>query len=264
MTGFRTWIACLGLASAIGACGESAPVEDGTPGASGAPQAAESSEAAPEGYAVIDVVDGGAVRGIVRFEGGIPEPRTIRVAEDSAVCGPTQVVQTVAVGVQGGLADVVVSLLDVRQGGAPVDSAPVLDQRGCRFVPRIVLAPVGSAVRVLNSDPLTHNVHTAAFENRSVNRSQPAGPDVMELSFDAAEKVRVKCDLHPWMSAWIVVTDHPYHAITDDEGRFELSNVPPGDYVLETWHETLGSSRREVTVRGDATLDLQVDLVSND
>ena len=86
----------------------------------------------------------------------------------------------------------------------------------------------------------------------------------MELSFDAAEKVRVKCDLHPWMSAWIVVTDHPYHAITDDEGRFELSNVPPGDYVLETWHETLGSSRREVTVRGDETLDLQVDLVSDD
>jgi hypothetical protein len=66
------------------------------------------------------------------------------------------------------------------------------------------------------------------------------------------------------MSAWIVVTDHPYHAITDDAGRFELSDVPPGDYVLETWHETLGASRQAVTVRENETLDVQVDLVAGD
>ena len=260
MAGLRTRITCLGLAAGIVACGEGPPVE----GEPVAQLVAEQSEAALASYLVIDVVDGGTISGIVRYDGDVPRPRTIPVADDAASCGATQLIQTVSVGVQGGLAAVVVSLLDIGRGAAPADSDPVLDQRGCRFRPHVLLAPVGSAVSVLNSDPLTHNVHTAAFENRSVNRSQPAGLDVIELSFNAAEKVKVKCDLHPWMSAWIVVTDHPYHAITDDVGRFELSNVPPGDYVLETWHESLGTSRRAVTVRGNETLDLRVDLVAGD
>ena len=210
-------------------------------------------------------MDGGSLRGTVRFVGDVPEARVLPVSNDSEACGIERTVQPVQVGPDRGLADAVVSLVDARQGSLlDVASPPTLDQRRCTFSPRVLLAPTGVPVRVLNSDPLTHNVHTAAFENRSVNHSQPSGLEVIELNFDVAEKVKVKCDLHPWMSAWIVVVDHPYHAITSETGSFELSNVPPGDYVLETWHETLGTSRRAVTVRGNETLDLRVDLVVGD
>jgi plastocyanin len=189
----------------------------------------------------------------------------VSVAEDTDVCGATQLVQAVLVGSRGGLADAVISLVDISSGAALThELPPTLDQRGCEFTPHVLLAPTGIDVQVLNSDPLTHNVHTAAFDNRSVNRSQPAGLEVIELQFDTPEKVKVKCDLHPWMGAWIVVIDHPYHAVTSDTGTFELSDVPPGEYTLEAWHETLGTRSRVVTVLAGGTHEIDIDLAAGD
>ncbi len=139
-------------------------------------------------------------------------------------------------------------------------SPPTLDQNGCQFAPHVLLAPAGQAVHVLNSDPLTHNVHTAAFENRPVNRSQPAGVRKIELSFRFPEKVRVRCDMHDWMGAWIAVVDHPYNAVTDEAGSFVLENVPPGTYTLEIWHEILGSNTQSVTVAAGQATDASVEL----
>jgi plastocyanin len=216
-------------------------------------------------YGVTEVAEGGVIRGSIRFDGAVPDGRLVQVADDAAECGATQRVQPLVVAPDGGLADVVVSLVDVRAGKPfEIDGPPELDQRGCRFHPHVVLVPAGTPVRVLNGDGVTHNVHTAAFENRPVNRSQAPGQAAIELSFALAEKVRVKCDLHPWMSAWIVVMDHPYHAVTDATGTFTLSSVPPGDYVLETWHEELGTSRRPVTVSAGETTELTIELASDD
>jgi len=247
-----------GLAAGLVACGtETPPVEDRT--------AREPVAAPTSNYVTVEVVNGGTISGTVRYSGVVPAPRSFPVTDDAETCGPSQSIRSVVVGSRGGLADAVVSLVDIRRGEAlAVPPPPVLDQRGCRFTPHVLLVPAGVPVRVLNNDPLTHNVHTAAFENRSVNRSQPAGLEVIELDFESAEKVKVKCDLHPWMSAWIVVTDHPYHAITDGAGAFELPNVPPGEYTLETWHESLGTIRQAVTILAGETLDLTVDLVAGD
>ena len=218
----------------------------------------------PAGYGVTEVSDGGSIRGSIRFRGAVPDGTLVPVADDAAECGATQTVQPLQVGSDGGLADVVVSLVNIPMGKPfDIDGAPELDQRGCRFHTHVVLVPAGTPVRVLNGDAVTHNVHTAAFENRPVNRSQAPGQGAIELSFDLAEKVRVKCDLHPWMGAWIVVMDHPYHAVTDARGSFVLTGVPPGNYLLETWHEELGASRRPVTVTaGDATV-VTIELASD-
>jgi len=202
----------------------------------------------------------------VRFTAPAPAPDTVRITADTATCGNRRVVAQVKVGPEAGLADAVVSLTDIEAGKPWPDAPapPTLDQRGCRFTPHAILARVGDTVRVLNSDPFSHNVHTAGFDNRSVNRTQPAGASPIALSFAAPEKVRVKCDLHPWMSAWIVVADHPYYAVTGEAGRFTMPGVPPGTYTLEVWHEALGTRSRTVTVEPGQTLDVDFDFATGD
>ena len=261
MSAATTRLGRAALAVGLAACGgESPPAEDAARSDDTAAPAAAADSAAPT-YVAIEVVAGGTVRGTVRYQGVVLQGRTVTVTEDTATCGATRLVQPVLVGPQGGLADAVVSLVDISQGAAPVPaSPPTLDQRGCGFTPHVLMTPIGGTVRVLNSDPLTHNVHTAAFDNRSVNRTQPTGMAVIELSFDAPEIVKVKCDLHPWMSAWIVVTAHPYHAVTDRAGAFVLSDVPPGSYTMEVWHETLGTRSQTVTVLAGETADITIDL----
>ncbi len=255
---------CLALALVLVACGGET---DGARGAEeeAAPAEEVATEAEPAGragYTVVEVTDGGTIRGAVRFVGTVPSARTVSVSEDTETCGESRQVQTVEVGVGQGLANAVVSLVDITHGAAleTPASPPVLDQVGCRFVPHVLLAPAGVPVHILNSDPLTHNVHTVAFENRPVNRAQPKDLHQIEVTFRAAEKVKVKCDIHGWMSAWIAVVDHPYHAITAQNGAFVIGNVPPGTYTLEVWHETLGTSTQSVTVAAGETADASVDL----
>ncbi len=255
---------CLAFGLPLVACGGE------TDGARGAEEAAapaeevatETAPAGGTGYTVVEVTDGGTISGAVRFVGTVPSAQTVSVSEDAETCGESRRVQTVEVGVGQGLANAVVSLVDITRGAAleTPASPPVLDQRGCRFVPHVLLAPAGAPVHILNNDPLTHNVHTVAFENRPVNRAQPKDLHQIEVTFRAAEKVKVKCDIHGWMSAWIAVVDHPYHAITAQNGAFVIGNVPPGRYTLEVWHETLGTSTQSVTVAAGETADVSVEL----
>ncbi|MFQ5550339.1 MAG: carboxypeptidase regulatory-like domain-containing protein [Gemmatimonadales bacterium] len=217
-----------------------------------------------DGYTVVDVTNGGTIRGTVTFVGTVPPPQTAEVTEDSETCGATRVTQPVNVSAAGGLGNVLVSLVDITSGAAiaPPETAPVLDQRECRFEPHIQVVSAGAAMHILNNDPFTHNIHTSSFENRPINRAQPAALREIEVTFAAADKVRVRCDIHGWMNAWIIVVDHPYHAITGDGGGFVIENVPPGTYTLEVWHETLGANSRSVTVTPDGTTDINLTLSS--
>ena len=205
---------CLSLAFAPAACGgetgdtrtaEEAPV----PGEQAASETEPGGEA---GYTVLDVTDDGTIRGTVRFVGTVPPPRTVRVSEDVDACGESQQVQNIKVGPEGGLANAVVSLVDISRGAgleAPA-SPPVLDQRGCQFMPHVLITPAGATVVVANSDPITHNIHTVTFENRPLNKAQPKELSKMEVTFPLPEKVKVKCDIHDWMGAWIVVAAHQW------------------------------------------------------
>lgn len=216
------------------------------------------------GYSVIEVADGGTIRGTVRFEGTVPAPRSVAITEDVETCGESLLVQLLSA--EGGkLANAVVSLVDITAGvalGEPV-SIPTIDQVGCRFTPHLLVAQANRPVHILNSDPLTHNVHTVSFDNRPINRAQPKGVQQIEIEFDVAEKVRVKCDIHDWMGAWVVVIDHPYHALTDSGGRFSIENVPPGTYTLETWHEELGTTSQTVTVTAGQTTEVTLTMTQS-
>jgi len=123
-----------------------------------------------------------------------------------------------------------------------------VDQRQCVFVPRVVVVPVGGTVEFLNSDRLLHNLHSASGgDNPTFNRTQPKGRAI-PIAFRRPEIIRIDCDLHPWMRAWVVVAEHPFYAMSNDKGEFTLENVPPGTYTLRVWHESLPAVKKDVTV----------------
>ena len=252
-----------GLAACGGDGGSRGGAEQ-TP-ASAEQSAVEAPGSGGSGYSVITVENGGSISGTITLSGTVPAPRTIAITDDVEACGASVEVQDLAVGAGGGLANVVVSLTDITSGASLEVSAspPTLDQHRCRFTPHVVLVAVDEVLEIVNSDDVSHNVHTMAFDNRSFNRTQPPALEKVEATFSIAEKVGVKCDIHGWMNGWIVVIDHPYHAVTGGDGGFVIENVPPGTYTLEVWHEALGATTQTVTVAAGQTSDASVELTQS-
>jgi plastocyanin len=187
-----------------------------------------------------------AIRGVVQLGAAPAESRKVPVTIDQYVCGTEKDAEELAVGRDGGVRNVVV-WLETPPKGEPAPAKVEMDQKACVFAPRVVIVPVGGTVDFLNSDRLLHNLHSVSRENPSFNRTQPKGRTI-PVTFSRPEFVRIDCDLHSWMRGWVVVADHAFYALTDAAGEFALPPVPPGKYVLKVWHETLGTTTREVTV----------------
>jgi plastocyanin len=160
--------------------------------------------------------------------------------------------ESLVVGPGGGIANVVVSLQ--AQGTelkGPLPSGPaVLDQRGCQYQPHVLAVMVGQPIVVRNSDRFLHNVHALPVYNPAFNLGQPTvDPGRAVGPMMLAERFRVKCDVHPWMGAYINVFDHPYFAVTGADGTFAIpGTVPDGRYTLLAWHETLGEKTAMIEV----------------
>jgi hypothetical protein len=115
----------------------------------------------------------------------------------------------------------------------------------------------GQTFSIVNSDPVTHNIHPRAQNNREWNQSQDAGSPALMRKFVRPEvMIRVKCNVHPWMKAWVGVVDSPYFAVTDETGAFEIRNLPPGDYTLESWHEEFGIKQEPVKVAASGKIQI--------
>ena len=126
-----------------------------------------------------------------------------------------------------------------------------LDQKQCQYEPHVIAIPVNSELKIHTSDPINHNIHTYSFENDPINIMFLPGQDAYSQEMEEAEIIKVECDLHNWMRAWIVVTPNAYSTVSDSDGSFEIPDVPPGKYELTAWHETLGSITKSITVRND-------------
>jgi plastocyanin len=192
--------------------------------------------------------------GIVRFTGEVPPGRRISMGaeEDCEKLHSSPVVeQTVSVSEGGALANAVVYIKRGLEGKKfpPPEQAVVLDQKGCLFTPRVIALQTGQTFAVRNSDPVSHNIHPMPKNNRDWNQQQPPGAPDLRRRFGFAEVViPVKCNVHAWMRAYIAVVDHPFFAVTPAGGRFAWTQVPPGEYELAVWHETLGEKTRKVTL----------------
>ena len=207
----------------------------------------------------------GAIRlgGSVAFRGTPPEAVPVDMRNDDYCEGAHQGMavprQDLLVGPNGGLENV---LVFVREGlpesswPAPNESA-VLDQVGCIYQPHVLPLRTGQELLIRNSDETMHNVHVHSEEQSSFNIGQPFKGIEARRVFENSEMViRVACDIHGWMEGFIAVFDHPFFALTGADGRFELGDLPEGDYVLEAWHETLGSQTARVTVQAGAEADV--------
>jgi hypothetical protein len=221
-------------------------------GGSSESQPAEAPAGAPEGRRV-DSASAGRISGRVLFEGEAPEARPIDMRSD-AKCrdeadGETR--ERVVQVVDGGLDNVFVYIKGpIGDYVFATPTEPVkLDQDGCMYTPRVLGVRVGQPLAVSNSDALLHNVHAAATINQQFNTAQPFEGMVHTHAFRQPEiMVRFKCDVHAWMTAYVGVVEHPYFAVTRGGGEFELSDVPPGTYTIEAWHETLGSRTVSLTL----------------
>ncbi|HUO62067.1 MAG TPA: carboxypeptidase regulatory-like domain-containing protein [Terriglobales bacterium] len=209
----------------------------------------------------IDAASAASIRGVVLNAGPAPEHKPIPINIDQYVCGKSRENDELIVGPNRGIRWAVVSLLGAPAGArSEPPSKPVqMDQQQCVYVPRVVVVPVGGTVEFLNSDRLLHNLHSVSTENPSFNRTQPKGRTI-PVVFKKPEIVRVDCDLHTWMRAWVVVAENPYYAVTGATGEFVLDNVPPGKYTLKIWQETLGTVTREVTVGDKDTTGVTIEM----
>jgi hypothetical protein len=199
-----------------------------------------------------DVATAGSVQGMVMFEGTVPPPVPIDM-ESEPQCReqydepPTR--EDVRVR-DGHLADVFIYVKEGLEDMAfPVPSeAVVVDQVGCRYVPRVAGAMVNQTVTLRNSDGLMHNINATPQANRGFNISQPINMDT-DRTFPLPEvMVPLRCNVHGWMGAYVGVLSHPYHAVTGDSGTFSLDRLPPGEYLIEAWHPNLGTQEQRVTV----------------
>ena len=193
--------------------------------------------------------DTGAMAGTVRFRGEPPPRNALRVYKERAFCGSAVPDESLLVGADRGLRNVVVTLHGAGLLGPAVRSEAIaLDNVGCRFAPHVQAAPVGSAVLLLNSDPILHDAHARMGPETLFNEGLPRWRRVTR-TLRRPGVVKVICELHrAWMSAYIVVTPNRFFAVTDATGGFVVRGIPPGDYEARFWHERLGETSRRVTV----------------
>jgi plastocyanin len=255
----NVWVGALGLAlvTSMAACGGGSKSEDSDMPSDTAGGAA-SSGSGPK----VDAATAGELKGAVALNGSVPKNEPIKMNADP-VClkeskgTPTQ--ETYMVSADGkSLGNVFVYVKDGLSNYSYDAPAPiVLNQQGCHYTPHVFGIRVGQPLEILNSDPTLHNIHAMPKSNREFNNGQPIQGMKTSHTFTAKEvMVPFKCDVHGWMNAYVGVLDHPFFAVTDAEGKFDIKGLPPGTYTIEAWHEKLGAVTQSVTVAAKETKEI--------
>jgi plastocyanin len=251
---WRTAGAAAAMAMVFAGCGQK----------SGEANSQTQSTPAPAPQPAVPAGPTATLTGTIHFQGTPPERRALKMSADDA-CSRQHADQIlsedVIVGAGGGLKNVFVSIVGGLEGRtfAPPATPVVLDQKGCVYSPHVFGVMAKQTLQLLNSDPTLHNVHAIPEQGPGeFNIGMPRQGMEIPKSFDNPGVVRFKCDVHPWMLSWGVVTTHPHFGVSDDSGRYTIAGLPPGQYAVQAWHEKLGTQSGTLTVGADAanaTLD---------
>ena len=200
-------------------------------------------------YEEVIVKDGATVRGAVKIDGMVPKLPPLRITKYKEICKNVPN-ESVSVGPGKGVRFAVLTLEGVTKGkSVEKETVHELDNTECRFSPHVQAASVGQFVLLKNSDPILHTAH-ALFTNDQPQFNVGLYPGrTSRKPLVAAGLVKIRCEVHPWMAAYIMVTEHPYHAVSDVYGEYELRDVPPGVYQLKVWHESLGTQEKRIEVK---------------
>ena len=201
-----------------------------------------------------------SITGTITFEGTPPALKPLSMSADPGCAkqhsGPVPD-ERLVLGSGNAMANVMVYVSKGLPAGKtyPAPKTPaVLDQKGCLYVPHVMGITVGQAYRILNSDGILHNVHALPKINKSFNLPMPANRKEASATFDKPEAMfQIKCDVHPWMSAWVGAFTHPFFSVTAKDGKFTISGLDPGTYEITAWHEVLRTQTATVTVAANET-----------
>ena len=203
-----------------------------------------------QGYQVVNVTNGGTVTGTVKWSGPMPHLASMAITKDPQICDPesakTRDLERLVVGPQDGVANTVVFLKNITSGKAMdiPEQRRFLDQRHCRYEPHVLLVPAAGTLQMRSSDAVLHTIHMDGAA--TYNLPFPFADKVISRDMPTVGLVNLKCNGgHTWMNAEMLVVPHPYYAVTDAAGKFELSDVPPGKYEIVAWHEGWGVVRKE-------------------
>ena len=208
----------------------------------------------------VDAATAGNIAGSVVFEGTAPSMDAIDMSSES-VCAAkhasSPMIEEVVVNGNGTLANVFVYVKEGLESlQFPTPGAVLLDQNGCVYLPHVLGVMAGQDITIKNSDGLLHNINASPAEQRGFNTSQPVAMETTRAFGTVEVMVPLRCDVHGWMNAYVGVLDHPYHSVSNGSGAFSLSTLPPGDYVIEAWHERYGTQTQNVTVTTGQTAEV--------
>ena len=207
---------------------------------------------------ITGVSQAATITGKISFEGVAPAAESIKTEADPncKMMHPNGLLNDeVIVNANGTLKDVFVYVKEGLTGktfDAP-KTPVVFDQKGCEYTPKVFGIQVGQPLEIVNSDNTLHNVHSLAQTNAPFNLGMPIQGMKLKKKFTKPEvMVKIKCEVHPWMHAYCGVLDHPFFSVTNDQGTFEIKTLPPGQYVIEAWHQKYGAQTQNVTVGTDS------------
>jgi plastocyanin len=192
----------------------------------------------------------GSIAGVVGFTGTAPKMEKLNRKSDPVCAKKDFNDPTVTVSKDGkALANAVVRITKNAPAGAKAPTDPItVNQEDCMYTPHVQAAVEGQKVMIKNSDGTLHNIHAYSGQKTLFNQAQPPKSKDIEKDLKAADVIRLQCDVHPWMKAYVVINKNPFFAVTDADGKFEIKDVPAGSYTVEAWHEKLGTQTAEVKV----------------
>jgi len=200
-------------------------------------------------YEETAVTNGATIRGVVTVEGTLPKLSPLQISKFKEVCKDVPN-ESMIIGSDQGLRYAVVTLEGITKGKAvEKESVHELDNSRCRFVPHVLAASVGQFVLLKNTDPILHTAHAYFTAGQPQFNVGLYPGKVSRKPLVSAGVVKIVCEVHSWMSAYIVVAEHPYQAITDTYGEYLISEISPGSYRLKVWHESLGTQEKQVEVK---------------
>ncbi len=224
---------------------------------------AHGSPAMAKKYKEVEVTNGGTITGRVLAGDAQPEVEPFLITKDQSVCGEGErPVPWVRINGDA-LLDAVVYLEKVKEGKPFPEELKTaeIDQKACAFLPYLQAMANGGKLAMINSDPVTHNIHTYEIIGRArrtvinVSQSEQGNVVTKKIRLRKGVAMKVECDVHNFMHGWVFVAKNPYFAIVDENGNFTIDNVPPGKYVLKVWHGRLGDKETEVEVQAGGTVE---------